>query len=99
MLNTGRVHLVKQRFPDLIYVPVIAIFHYFIACSLIALQNGSSGKGSVIIGATKRVGGGVFVAHITYWLLYLSSRTVFSYFCTLRLASSPIMFHVQKIYC
>ena len=26
------------------------------------------------------------------WLLYLSSRTVFSYFCTLRLASSPTMF-------
>ena len=26
------------------------------------------------------------------WLLYLSSRAVFSYFCTLRLASSPTMF-------
>ena len=26
------------------------------------------------------------------WLLYLSSRTVFSYFCTLRLASSPTLF-------
>ena len=26
------------------------------------------------------------------WLLYLSSRTVFSYFCTLRLASSPTVF-------
>ena len=26
------------------------------------------------------------------WLLFLSSRTVFSYFCTLRLASSPTTF-------
>ena len=26
------------------------------------------------------------------WLLYLSSRTVLSYFCTLRLANSPTMF-------
>ena len=30
------------------------------------------------------------------WLLYLSSRTVFSYFCALRLASSPAIFPSTK---
>ena len=30
------------------------------------------------------------------WLLYLSSRTVLSYFCTLRLSSSPTMFPSTK---
>ena len=36
----------------------------------------------------------LFTKHM--WLLYLSSRTVFSYFCTLRLASYPTMFQSTK---
>ena len=96
VLYTERVQMIKESFWDLIYVPRIDIF----SRSLHVVKSRS--KLNVLLKKLSQFGQRkdwetallLFTYHL--WLLYLSNRAVLSYFCTSRLANSPLMFPSTK---